>query len=108
MLETKEALNNINDYLIVDFINIGTNDLINELYNINREKSLNNKKYIKKIIKDLKPVTEILRKNNISYCFCGDIASNTSGLKKLLKNGEKCFSITLSFLEEAVKIINNF
>lgn len=108
MLETKEALNNINNFHEVDFISVGTNDLIKELYDIDREKLTNSEKYTQKIIKALKDVKIFSLKNNIPYLYCGDLVSTKSGLTKLLNKGEKHFSIADGFLKEAVEIINKF
>lgn len=108
MLETKEALNNISKFGDVDYISVGTNDLIKELYKIDREQLTNSENYTKKIINELKNVKSFSLKNNIPYLYCGDLVSTKAGLIKLLNKGEKDFSIADGFLKEAVKIINDF
>lgn len=108
MLETKEALNNISKFGDVDYISVGTNDLIKELYKIDREQLTNSENYTKKIINELKNVKSFSLENNIPYLYCGDLVSTKTGLIKLLNKGEKDFSIADGFLKEAVKIINDF
>lgn len=108
MLETKAALNNISDFQEVDFINVGTNDLIKDLYKIDREQLANSEKYTQKIIKELKNVKIFSLENNIPCFYCGDLVSTKSGLLKLLHKGEKRFSIADGFFEEAVETINDF
>lgn len=108
MLETKKAFNNINSFKSVDYISIGTNDLIKDFYNIKREEQANIAKYNEEIIKKLEKIKKYLNKEKIPYFICGNLASTEEGLKKLLDNGENSFSIANGFLNKAIKIINNY
>lgn len=108
MLETKEALFKIEQFKQVDFLSIGTNDLVKELFGVNRNETFNREKIIEKILKELTPVKEFSSKHQIPYLYCGDLVSTEFGFKKLLEKGEKNFSIANGFLKEAAEIINKF
>lgn len=108
MLETSTALSKIEQFKIVDFINIGTNDLAKELFGIDRKKSFNREKIISKILKKLEQIKDFEQKYQIPYLYCGDLVSTEFGLKKLLEKGETDFSVADGFLLEAIEIIDKF
>lgn len=108
MLETKEVLDNIKDYLDVDFVSFGTNDLIKDLFKIDREKTFNEEKYLNKILKELKPVAKLLKNKGVPYLYCGDFASTFEGLTKLLSLDDANISIASGFLTEAIVTISDF
>ena len=106
MLETKKALESINDFKGVDFISIGTNDLVYELYQIRRDK-LSRIDYIDKLLDRLKDVVKFVNDNNILLSVCGEIAAITEiatrfyeiGIKNLSVNTSSIKNLNLSYSE---------
>ncbi len=100
MLETKEALEHIQDFDCVDFISIGTNDLTAEIYKINREMALNSfEEYMKDLIQRLKPVVEFCEKNHIELSICGELASVRKAAIEFYKLGIKNLSVAPSAIQ---------
>ena len=105
MLETKEAIKNLDDFKDVDFISLGTNDLTHELYNINRNEVSNYDMYIDNLIEVIKNVVEHCKKYNIELSICGEIAGIPQVTSKLLDAGIRNFSVSPSLcksIEEAI------
>lgn len=94
MLETKEALKNLSDFIDVDFISLGTNDLTHELYNINRNEVSNYKIYIDSLIKELEKVVDHCKRYNIELSICGELAGIPEVTNKLLDLGIRNFSVS--------------
>ena len=113
MLETKKALESIEDFKDVDFISIGTNDLVYELYQIRRDK-LSRIDYIDKLIESLKGVVKFAKDNNISLSICGEIAAISNiaikfyeiGIKNLSVNTSSIKNLNLSYSEFKLKNSN--
>ena len=113
MLETKKALESIEDFKDVDFISIGTNDLVYELYQIRRDK-LSRIDYIDKLIESLKGVVKFAKDNNISLSICGEIAAISNiaikfyeiGIKNLSVNTSSIKNLNLSYSEYKLKNSN--
>ena len=113
MLETKKALEYIEDFKDVDFISIGTNDLVYELYQIRRDK-LSRIDYIDKLIESLKGVVKFAKDNNISLSICGEIAAISNiaikfyeiGIKNLSVNTSSIKNLNLSYSEYKLKNSN--
>lgn len=103
MLETKEALDNINDFSYVDFISIGTNDLVEELYKIDRYNQLDNLEYIDDLLKKLENVVEFCQNNKIELSLCGEIAGIEEIAVRLFKIGIKKLSVGVS----KIGVLNN-
>ncbi len=96
MLETKEALENINDFYDVDFISIGTNDLVYELYGIDRLNQVDDLKYLDDLITKLKTVVDFCNKHNIKLSLCGEIAGVEDISYRLFKIGIKNLSVSVN------------
>ncbi|MBO5712556.1 MAG: phosphoenolpyruvate--protein phosphotransferase [Acholeplasmatales bacterium] len=95
MLETKEALENIESFVNVNFISIGTNDLAEELYNKSRDSEYDENITLDMINK-LIPVVKYANANNIDISICGEIASIPEVAYKLYEIGLKNLSVTTS------------
>lgn len=105
MLETKEAINNLDSFKDVDFISLGTNDLTHELYNIDRSSVSNYENYIDDLMNVIKKVVEHCKKYNIELSICGEIAGIPQITAKLLDAGIRNFSVSPSLcksIEEAI------
>ncbi len=98
MLETKEALENITDFVKTDFISIGTNDLTKELYGISREDFVDVNKYIDQLIEALKPVVEFASKTGKPLSVCGEVASIKEVAVKFYEIGIRKLSISPSLV----------
>ncbi len=98
MLETKEALENITDFVKTDFISIGTNDLTKELYGISREDYVDVNKYIDQLIEALKPVVEFASKTGKPLSVCGEVASIQEVAVKFYEIGIRKLSISPSLV----------
>ena len=104
MLETKSALEHINDFVNTDFISLGTNDLTSELYHIDRENRMNNfNEFIDDLINKLKPVVDFCNKRDICLSVCGELASVKEVALKFYKIGIKNLSVSTS----AIQMLNN-
>ncbi len=96
MLETKSALEHIDDFKDVDFISLGTNDLTNELYNIKRDEVSKYQVYINDLITKLKKVVVHCKKYNIELSICGEIAGIGAVTSALIDIGIRNFSVSVS------------
>lgn len=95
MLETKDAIENINTFTSVDFISVGTNDLTQELYNFDRMTELNNSQlYIDDLLARLAKVITFTNANNIELCVCGELASVKEIALELYRIGIKDISVS--------------
>lgn len=103
MLETKEALEHIEDFKEADFISIGTNDLTSELYNVNRDNAISfAEEYIQDFTDKLKKVVDFCDKNKICLSVCGELASVRSFALLFYKIGIKNLSVSPS----AIRMLN--
>ena len=103
MLETKDALNNICDFHDVDFISIGTNDLVYELYGIDRFKAYDDLSYLDDLLNRLSTVVDFCKKNGIKLSLCGEIAGIEEVAYKLFKMGICNLSVSVSNLSVLIK-----
>lgn len=94
MLETKEALEHISDFVKTDFISIGTNDLSMEVYGISRLEFSDFSNYIDDLVESLKPVVEFAKKTDKSLSVCGEVASIKEVALKFYEIGIRKLSIT--------------
>lgn len=94
MLETKKAIECLEDFNDVDFMSLGTNDLTKELYNISREDTLNYRVFIKDLLRTLRKVVDILKEKGIGLSICGELASVKSVVKRLYRVGIRNFSVS--------------
>lgn len=104
MLETKEALEQIETFTEVDFISIGTNDLVLDIFHIHRDDQtdvLN--KYLNNLLGKLKKVVEFCEKNQIMLSVCGELAAIGSALREFIKIGIQNYSVAPS----AIKVLNH-
>ena len=100
MLETGQALNNLEDFKDVDFISIGTNDLTKDLYHINRSEATNNiNEYIDDLLNQLKPVVNLCNKYDICLSICGELASVKEVALKLYNIGIRNLSVSPSLID---------
>ncbi len=99
MLETKKALESINDFINVDFISIGTNDLTKDLYKIDREKQGDTvDDYLEDLLEKIAKVVKHCDKNNITLSVCGEHASIKRVGLRLYGLGIKNLSICPSLI----------
>ena len=99
MLETRSALLNITDFVKADFISIGTNDLTQDLFGIDRNNSFEEiKSHLDEFIELLKPVVEFSNKNNICLSVCGELASIVDIAVRFYKIGIKNLSVSPSMM----------
>ncbi|MDE7263665.1 MAG: hypothetical protein K2N64_03270 [Anaeroplasmataceae bacterium] len=104
MLETKEAMEHIDTFTDVDFISIGTNDLVHSIYHIHREdQTLELKAYLDDLIGNLKKVVDFCGKNSISLSICGELAAIGPALREFIKIGVRSFSVATP----AIKVLNH-
>ncbi len=94
MLETKAAIDNLDDFKDVDFISLGTNDLTHELYGIDRQNISSYSTYIDSLIEVIKRVVEHTKKYNIELSMCGELAGIKEVTEKLLSVGLRNFSVS--------------
>ena len=94
MLETKQALLHIEEFVDADFLSVGTNDLTKELYNINRSESTDVSSYIEDLVEKLKKVVEFCNKNDIYLSVCGELASIEDIALKFYQIGIKNLSVS--------------
>lgn len=109
MLETKNALENIETFTDVDFISIGTNDLTSELYHMDRDKVLENtKEYINDLLEKLKRVVKFCKDFNICLSVCGELASISDVAKTLYSIGIKNLSVSPSAIQNLNRAYTDF
>lgn len=103
MLETKEALEHIEEFSDADFISIGTNDLTNQLYQISRDDGIDRMdSYIDDLLVKLKKVVKFCDDNNICLSVCGELASVTNAAISFYKIGIRNLSVAPS----AIRMLN--
>ncbi len=108
MLETKEAINNLDDFKDVDFFSLGTNDLTHELYGIDRQQVSDYKTYIEPLIEVIKKVVDHCKKYNIDLSICGELAGVEEVTRLLLDAGIKNFSVSAANVKSVEKAIINY
>ncbi len=108
MLETKEAINNLDDFKDVDFFSLGTNDLTHELYGIDRQQVSNYKTYINPLIEVIKKVVLHCKTYNIELSICGELAGVEEVTNLLLDAGMKNFSVSAANVKSVEKSIINY
>lgn len=103
MLETKEALEKIEEFQGVDFISIGTNDLTEAIYQIERDDQRQQlKRYLSDLVEKLKKVVLFCQKNKIELSVCGELAAIPQAAKMFYQIGIKNLSVS----PQAIKILN--
>lgn len=103
MLETKEALNHIQDFKDADFISIGTNDLTEDIYHIKRDtqnQRLNS--YIKDLTEQLSKVVVFCDQQQICLSVCGELAAIASAAQMFYHIGIR----NLSVAAPAIRVLN--
>lgn len=104
MLETEEALNSIEDFKDVDFISIGTNDLVLSIYHIHRDsQTAEIKEYLNDLIGKLKRVVVFSKENHITLSICGELAAIGPALREFMRIGITNYSVATP----AIKILNH-
>lgn len=106
MLETKNALEHIEDFKDVPFMSIGTNDLMSEIYHINRTPIINYDLYIDDLVERIKGVVDFANKYNIELSLCGEIGSYEKYLSKLIDIGLRSFSCNMQAIPSVIETIN--
>lgn len=100
MLETKDAIDNIETFVDVDFISIGTNDLTHELYNVDRNKdSIEYNLYLNDLINRLKRVVDYTEKKHIELSVCGELASINEVALEFYKIGIRELSVSPALIK---------
>lgn len=103
MLETKEALEHIEEFSEADFISIGTNDLTHQLYHIDRDEALQNvNQYLDDLMSRLVSVVDFCKAHNICLSICGELASIPAVAKRFYALGIK----NLSVAPAAIRMLN--
>ena len=106
MLETKKAMETIDDFKNVPFMSIGTNDLMSELYGINRLSIQNYDIYIDDLIERLKLIVDFAKRNKIELSLCGEIGAYEKYLVRLIDIGINIFSVNLPSIANVVNVIS--
>ena len=96
MIETKEAYENLEAFKDVDYISIGSNDLGQSLYNMNREDIKDFKVYTEKLIDSVINIIQFAEKYEIPCTVCGGLSANKYSIKRLLDIGAKSFGVPIS------------
>ncbi len=96
MLETKKAIEKITDFIDVEFISLGTNDLTHELYHVNREEAMNYSTYINDLMVVLKKVAMHCADYSIPLSICGELASVKEVVGMLYETGIRNYSVSVS------------
>lgn len=96
MVETKEALYNIEQFDEPDFFSLGTNDLLQELYGVRRDTAFDYTKYLDDLKIKLKPLVDYCKKVNKKLSVCGELASKTDGIRMLVEIGITNFSVGIN------------
>ena len=100
MLETKRALSRIKEFVKADFISVGTNDLIQDLFGIERDNSFDEiKKHLDELIEQLKPVVEFTSQYDKCLSICGELASIVDVALRFYKIGIKNLSVSPSMMK---------
>lgn len=100
MLETKSALENIKDFKGVKFISIGTNDLVKDIYSLDRETAVDRlDEYKDDLIKKLIPVVDYAERKNIQLSVCGELASIPEISEEFYRIGIKNLSVSPSLVD---------
>lgn len=109
MLETKEALRHISDFKEADFFSIGTNDLMMQLYHLDREKTSKvSLDLILDLQQKLKDVVDFCNKTNKGLSMCGELARMPEACNMFLKIGIKNFSVSPSALKDLNQTISKY
>ena len=109
MLETKKALENIESFFDADFISIGTNDLTHELYNVNREESIDNyDNYLKDLLYKIRRVVKFCNEKNIFLSVCGELAGISKTALALYNLGIRNLSVSPSGIKALNSAYKNF
>ena len=99
MLETESALSKIKEFRGIKFISIGTNDLVKDIYKIDRETAVDRlDEYKDDLIKRLPPVVEFAERKNIILSVCGELASIPEVAEEFYKIGIKNLSVSPSLV----------
>jgi len=107
-IETISAVNDIENIMLeVDFINIGTNDLLYQFCGLNRNCSavLKDNYLEPEFIKIVKKCVDCAKKSGKPVVLCGEMASDPLSLIILLGLGAKDFSITLGSFYDIYEVI---
>jgi phosphotransferase system enzyme I (PtsI) len=104
MIETPASVVNIDEIAhISDFINIGTNDLIQYTMAAGRENSSAAEYYedgVKTVMRMIKSVVECAKRHNIECIVCGELSSETGGIEKLISAGIRNFSVSPYYIDK--------
>ena len=107
-IETISAVEDIENIIKeVDFINIGTNDLLHQFCGLNRKCStvLKDNYLDPEFIKIVKICVECAKKNSKHVVLCGEMASDPMSVVVLIGLGVKDLSITLGAFYDIYEII---
>jgi phosphoenolpyruvate-protein phosphotransferase len=111
MVETPANLFTLQELIDnVDFINIGTNDLIQYVMAAGRENQqvLDYYKKGDRIITDIiRTIDDAAYKAGKECCLCGELASETSMIKPLLEAGLTAFSVSPHYIPEIKETIRH-
>lgn len=104
MLETEEALRSIETFREVNFVSIGTNDLVFSIYHIHRDvQTTDMQEYLNDLIAKLKRVVNFTKENNIILSICGELAAIGPALKEFMRIGIMNYSVA----SPAIKVLNH-
>lgn len=105
MLETKDAFENIDSFVGLDFISIGTNDLVYELFNIPRESLSSYHAYESGIMTAISVIKDYADRNKVELSICGELASYPEALQKMIDMGIRSFSVSIKNMRRVEQVI---
>ena len=98
MVEEMDVVNDINNYASkVDFFSIGTNDLLQSMYNIDRFtiKDIDNNHCLnEEFLNTIKRIIDASNNANITTSMCGEMACDSDALPWLIKFGINSLSVS--------------
>ncbi len=111
MVEEMDVVKDIESYAKeVDFFSIGTNDLLQSMYNVDRQNTdnTNDKLYLNPdFLKTIKKVINASHKAGISTSLCGEIACDIDVVPKLIKYGIDSLSMSPKKILKTRYLISN-
>ncbi|MCX7708225.1 MAG: phosphoenolpyruvate--protein phosphotransferase [Clostridia bacterium] len=109
-IETRQGVDHLESILHeVDYVTIGTNDLLHQMMGIDRKKaaSLRGEYLHPKFLRVLKYCIDKARKNNKPLNICGEIASDPTALMLMLGMGAVSFIVNPSKVEEVNDLVKS-
>ena len=110
MVEEKVVVESINDYAsVVDFFSIGTNDLLQSMYNIDRYsiRDIENKQCLNEnFLNTIKSIIDASKDAGITTSMCGEMACDYEAIPALIKFGINSLSVSPKSILEIRNLIS--